>query len=116
MKALIKLFFLVISGTALLSCGIHNGYMNNSASVLSEANFSYTQLGLRGTSKTTKVFGIGGLGKEALIAEAKKTMLFSNKLQPNQALANVTVDWKTSFFILVFTTKCTVSADIVEFK
>ena len=47
--------------------------------------------------------------------EAKKDMLAGYELQPNQALANVTVDWKHSRYILVKTTKCSVSADIVEF-
>ena len=49
------------------------------------------------------------------VEEAKKEMLADYKLQANQALANVTVDWKHGRYILVKTTKCSVSADVVEF-
>jgi hypothetical protein len=115
MKNLIKLFFIGLSITLLSGCGIHNGYMNNSAS-LGEANFGYVKQGLIGTSSTLQVLGIGGLDKMAMVEEAKQMMLKDNPLQPNQALANITVNWKNSFFLLVFTTDCTVTADIVEFK
>lgn len=115
MKTFIKLFFIGLSITLLSSCGIHKGYMNNSAS-LSEANFNYVKQGLIGTSSILQVLGIGGLDKMAMVDEAKQMMLKDNPLQANQALANVTVSWKNSFFLLVFTTDCTVTADIVEFK
>ena len=94
---------------------MHNGFMKNSAS-LSEANFSYVKQSISGMSGTLQVFGIGGLNKQALVEEAKKDMLKSNPLQSNQVLANVTVNWKYSFFVVVFKTECTVTADVVEFN
>lgn len=44
-------------------------------------------------------------------------MLSKTPLKDNQALANVTVDYKNSSFIgIVATVKCVITADIVEFK
>lgn len=115
MKNLTKLFFIVVSITLFSSCAIHSGYMNNSAA-LSQANFNYVQTGLSGTSTAIKILGIGGLNKQAMVDEAKDNMLMLDQLKSNQAIANVSVNWKSSFFLLVVSTKCTVTADIVEFK
>lgn len=115
MKKSIKFLFIAIFIALLSSCAVHSGYMNNSAS-LSGPNFSYTQQNLSGFSETTHVLGFGGLEKEALVEEAKRDMLKSYELKPNQALANVTVNWKNTFLIVVMHSKCTVTADIVEFN
>ncbi len=115
MKHIIRFLMLSILGFMVTSCAMHTGYMNNSAS-LAEANFSYAEQSISGFSETYHVFGIGGLEKEALVEEAKKDMLKNHPLQANQALANVTVNWKNSFYIIIMMSKCTVTADIVEFK
>lgn len=115
MKNLLKLLVIVLSISLFSSCAVHNGYMKNSAS-LSEANFSYVKKGISGMSYTRQVFFIGGLNKQALVDEARRNMLENNPLQPNQTLANVTVDWKYTFIVVVSKTECTVSADVVEFK
>ena len=49
---------------------------------------------------------------------AKERMLEKNPLKDNQTLANVTVNFKKShyFFVGFGSVKCTVTADIVEFK
>lgn len=107
---ILAIFVVFVSG-----CALHTGYMNNSAS-LSTANFSYAQQSISGFAETWHVFGIGGLEKEALVEEAKKNMLSGYELKPNQALANVTVNWKNSFFVVVMSSKVTVTADVVEFK
>ncbi len=110
-----RLLAIVVSITLLSSCAVHNGFMKNSAS-LSEANFSYVNQSISGMSSAQYVFAIGGLDRQALVEEAKKDMLKDNPLQPNQVLANVTVNWKYSFYVVVFKTECTVTADVVEFN
>lgn len=105
----------MLGAISLTSCALHSGYMNNSAA-LNQANFDYVERGLTGSASTTKVIGIGGLGKSAIVDEAKRDMLKNNSLKANQALANVTVNWKRSFLILVEKNKCTVTADVIEFK
>ena len=115
MKNLFRLFAIALTITLFSGCAMHNGFMKNSAS-LSEPNFSYVKQSVSGMSGTMQVFAIGGLKKQALVEEAKKDLLKNNPLQPNQALANITVDWKYSFYIVVTKTECTVAADIVEFQ
>ena len=78
----------------LSSCAIHSGIMSDSAS-LSSNNFKMVRYA-EGKSVTTKIFGFGGLAKNALVAEAKKDLIQNNPLREGQALANVTVDFKTS--------------------
>jgi hypothetical protein len=98
------------------SCiAIHGGYMTNSAS-LSTNNFQYVKYDAQGTATVTYIFGIGGNLKMALVNEAKKNLLENNPLLPNQTLANITVNWKTTFIGFHTTTRCIVTADIVEFN
>lgn len=98
------------------SCvALHNGYMSNSAS-LSSANFSYIKKDAKASETATYFLAIGGF-KESLVAKAKEKLIAENSLQDNQALANITVNFKnSSYFGIVTTVKCTISADIVEFK
>ena len=94
----------------------HMGTMSGSAS-LSSPNFMYKKQNIFGESTATYILGIGGEGRQSLIIEAKKNMLKENPMLQNQALANVTVSYKTTHFIgfLVMNVKCMVSADVVEF-
>jgi hypothetical protein len=113
-KNLLKSVLAVMVVFLMSSCAAHWGMMTGNAS-LSSNNFKIVKMA-SGTSKTTKILGIGGLGKNALVLEAKKDMMQNNPLKEGQALANVTVDIKTSFLFIVMTEKATVTADIVEFK
>jgi hypothetical protein len=117
-----KKIILKISTTLLLvilfsSCAAyHNGYMASSAS-LNSANFSYVKQNVKAKSTATYILGIGGLGKETLVNSAKEELISENKLKNNQALSNLTVNFKNSYILGVFSTvTCTVTADIVEFK
>lgn len=115
-----KLFILVavIATTVFLSGCIatHVGTMSGSAS-LDSPNFIYKKQNIYGESQATYVLGIGGEARQALVLEAKKSMMRENPLLRNQAFANVTVSYKTTSFVgfIVTIVKCTVSADIVEF-
>ncbi len=115
MKNLRILPLVLFLSVILNSCAFHNGYMINSAS-LGQANFDYVSTSITGSSSTVKLFGLGGIAKNALVEDAKKKMLEQNPLKSNQAIANLTVNWKNGFYFFIMTTKCTVTADIVEFK
>jgi hypothetical protein len=115
MKRVYRFLIIVIGVLAFSSCAVHNGFMSNSAS-LSQANFSYTATSISGEASTVKVFGLGGLAEKAIVEAAKKDMLKKHPLEANQALANVTVNWKTGFYFFIQTNTCTVTADVVEFK
>lgn len=116
-KIINKSIFIIFISLLLTSCaGFHSGNIQNSAS-LSSKNFSYVKQNIYGSATATYVFFIGGLGKETLVHEAKKKMLQANPLRTNQALANITVNFKTSYFAfgLVSTVTCKITADLVEF-
>jgi hypothetical protein len=100
----------------LSSCAMHTGYMTNSAS-LSSDNFNYVNREVSGTAMATYVFFIGGLSKIALVDAAKNDLLVAHPLKNNQTLVNLTVNWKYTIVIpFVWTNRCTVTGDIVEFK
>lgn len=108
----IYLIFSILTGCV----ASHVGSMSGSAS-LDAPNFMYKKQNVFGEAQATYVLGIGGVAKQSLIVEAKKNMLTANPLLKNQALANVSVSYKSTGFLgfLVTTVKCNVSADIVEF-
>ena len=117
-KVMLKSIFAITIAIFISSCAaFHSGYMSNSAA-LSSANFSYVKQNIKGKATATYVLGIGGLAKETLVDNAKQQMLASNPLKSNQTFANLTVNFKSSFYlgVLIRTVKCTVTADVVEFK
>ncbi len=116
-KNILKSIFAFTIAIFISSCAaFHSGYMTNSAA-LSSANFSYVKQNIKGQSTATYVLGIGGLEKVTLVDNAKQQMLATNPLKSNQALANLTVNFKYSFYFGVFSSvNCTVTADVVEFK
>jgi len=118
MKKVFLRSFLILSITLLFSscaAGL-TGAMSGSAA-LSTNNFTYAQKNIQGKSQATYVLGIGGMKREAIVSEAKENMLANYPLKDGQAVANVVVDFKQSFFLgIVITVKCSVSADVVEFK
>ena len=113
----IKLVIIGLVTLLFTSCATHQGLMQNSAS-LSSANFSYVKQQIQGKASATYIFGIGGLGKKTLVDNAKQRMIKSNLnlLSSNQALANITVNFKTSYYLLFMNVGCTVTADVVQFK
>ncbi len=104
--------------TLFSSCAFHNGYLSNSTTtVLEKANFSYVQKQIEGRASVKYILGFGGLKKQTIIDHAKRDMLRHHPLDDNQALANVTVNYKTSNYAgIVRKIQCTVTADIVEFN
>lgn len=105
--------FTILTAILISSCAYHGGMMTGNAN-LSGGDFEIISIE-SGTAKTTHVFGIGGTNHQALVYEAKKNMYKSCPLTKGQAFANVTVDFKRSFFIFVITTRVMVTADLVQF-
>ncbi|WP_159039899.1 DUF6567 family protein [Christiangramia fulva] len=116
-RLLLRISFVLCLTILFSSCAAGlTGYMNNSAA-LSADNYTYVKKDLQGMSQATYVLGIGGMKREAIVAEAKQKMLENYTLQDGQTIANTTVNFKYSNFLgIVATTKCYVTADIVEFK
>ena len=112
----IKVITISIIALAATSCSSSYYGEMHSSTVLSQANFSYVQLGVSGNAEYKSNWG--KKKPAAIVAEAKKDLLNKHALQDNQALVNITVSWKKGSyrFFSSTLTKCTVSADIVEFK
>lgn len=103
-----------IMAIALSSCSaFYIGTTTGGASI-SSRNFKMVGMAT-GTASVRSILGIGGMGKEALVLEAKKNLLQNNPIKEGQVIANVTVDFKSSSVLIVNTQKVTVSADIIEF-
>lgn len=116
-KVILKSIFAMSIAILISSCtAFHSGTMSNSAA-LSSANFSYVNQNIKGEATAAYLLGLGGLGKETLVNNAKQKMLASTPLKSNQTLANLTVNFKSSYYLGIYwTVKCTVTADVVEFK
>lgn len=116
-KIILKFTFAAIVAISLSSCSAgHSGYMSDS-SALGAANFSYVKNNIKGESTATYILGIGGLAKSTLVDDAKQKMLSENPIKDNQTLTNLTVNFKNSYYLGIYwTSKCIVTADVVEFK
>jgi len=110
---ILKNISLALAAIVFSSCAIHVGMITGDASI-STNNFKMIGMA-KGTATTTKIFGLGGLGKDALVNDAKKDLLQNNPLKDGQALANLTLDFKNSYILFVNKQKVTIGADIVEF-
>ncbi|MCA1764123.1 MAG: hypothetical protein LC664_14195 [Flavobacteriales bacterium] len=96
------------------SCAFHEGIMTSSAS-LTDGDFRVVRF-VSGSAKTVHIFGIGGLKPKALMYEAKKDMYLNFPLKEGQVYANISSDFKRSYFPFVGVTRATITADIVEFN
>ena len=89
--------------------------MLSSNAVVVNDQFRVVGLGI-GESETTKIFGIGGLNKSALVYEAKKDLYKNINLEKGQALTNISVDFKRTDLLVYSKTKVYVTAEIVDFS
>lgn len=97
-------------------CAFHKGFTTNYTEVvLSEKNFKVIER-VQGEAEARYAFGIGGLSKNALIAEARANMLSkANIVGGSKAIINETVEVKRSRLLIVRRYKVTVTGHIVEF-
>jgi len=110
------IFLLTVVAFLFSSCASHRGFTTNSTEVvLSEKNFKVVER-LQGEAEVTYIFGIGGLSKSAVIAEARADMLSkSNIVGDSKAIINETIEVKRSRLLAVLHYKVIVSSHIVEF-
>lgn len=117
-----KKTFLLLAMIALFftSCATHYGLpknfnQNTTEVVLTKNNFKVVKL-VKGEAEATYIFGIGGLAKNGLVAEAKAKMLASAGMEgASRSVVNEVVEVKTSGFLFVNKYKVIVSAQIIEF-
>ncbi len=108
----VNLLTIVLISVIFSSCAFHSGTYTSNAH-LEPGKFQV--LGFAsGTAKTTHVFGIGGLDQTALVHQARIDMYKNYVLDSVEVFANVSVDFKRSYFIIVATTVVTLTADVVR--
>jgi len=108
-------FSVALVGLMLAACyATHSGTMVNSAS-LSQNNFKIIgNVTGQAETYTFLMFG-GGVGRDALVNEAKQRMYDIQPLKSGQAYANITVDFKNAVYLFLKQTRCTINADVVQF-
>lgn len=105
---------LVLTLLSLYGCAFHSGTFSGSASI---TNHQFRIAGSAfGYAETNQILGIGGLNKEALVLEAKKNMQAKYPLQKGMTWGNVSVDFKTTYVVVLRKTKVVISADIIDFN
>ncbi|MEP3836755.1 MAG: DUF6567 family protein [Algibacter sp.] len=115
-----KLTLVVLASIVLSSCATHHGLTKNfnqhtTEVVLSHNNFKIVKI-VKGEAEAKYVFGIGGLSKNGLIAQAKSDMLASANMEGNsRTIINETVEIKKSGLPFISKYKVIVSAQIIEF-
>ncbi len=115
-----KIFLYFIFVCLFTSCGLHQGLTNNTnihstEVVLSQRNFRVVS-NVKGESNALYVLGIGGFSTNAMIAEAKAQMLSkADMIGKSRAIINETVEVKNSFYLIAWTRKVTVTAQVIEF-
>ena len=114
------LTLVIISTIFLTSCASHHGIpkgfnQNSTEVVLSKRNFNVVKF-VKGDAKATYVFGIGGLSRQGLIAEAKSKMLQGAGLEgSSRTIINETVEVKKTGIIIVSKYEVIVSGLVIEF-
>jgi len=120
---MIKKFTIIaalICSVSLTSCAGHYGLtsnLNNHSTevVLSKNNYKVLK-SVTGDASVTYIFGIGGLSKKALIAEARSEMLQDANLEGSaRAIINETVEIKGTSFPFFGKKTVTISAQVIEF-
>ena len=113
MKRLILILVVIILTTR---CTVQQYGTFTGNAVLSNNNY-LIKGNVKGTSSSNQFLGIGGYNKKGLVEQAKSNIFAKYEINSNQALANVTVDiQKTNFFFIVYSTKVTITADLVEYN
>lgn len=111
---LMKPICVLICACTLSGCAIHEGTFDSSVAI---TNNQFRVVGLaEGYAGTTHILGIGGLSKDALVMEAKQDLYSRYPLAKGMVLANVTVDFRRSFYLVAGSTLVTLSADVIDFN
>lgn len=121
MKSIKALFVAVFAMLLVTSCGLSgnlttNCNLNQTNVVLSQNNFQVLH-SVKSEVSSTYVFGIGGISKKALKANAVAELTKKASLAGSQALVNVTVK-QSGFTVFGLYTKVIYTAEgtVIEFK
>jgi len=110
MKNLLYLFVIALFS----SCAVHTGTLTG---IYTDLGTPYKITGkATGYAKAGYVLGIGGLKKKQLVQDAKEDMYINSPLKMDQIYANVSVNFRNSFFFVYYKTEVYITADIISKK
>lgn len=98
---------------SLSSCAFYTGYTTSNVSY-NGSNAEVIDIVSAKTS-VTRILGLGGTDREAIILETKRKMYRQNPLKKGQVYANMGVDVKNAFYLIANIETFTVSADVIQF-
>lgn len=104
---------LLLPVALLSSCAYHFGTVTSLSVSGQDKNIEYRDVAM-GYSKASYLFGIGGLGKDALTNEAKRNMYLSYPLRNGENFENLTLDHKVFLFGPYVRHEAIVIADVVR--
>jgi len=107
-----RLFAASIALLLLSSCSFHTGSITTSNVAGNGKKYEYVDVAV-GYSKTSYFLGIGGYGKDMLIADAQRNMRASFPLKPNEAFENTVLDIRSTWVGPYHKLEAIVTADIV---
>lgn len=107
-----KYFLIVCSSLLLGACAFHSGQF---VTDLPNDPVEHIDVAV-GVAQTTRLFGLGGTGKDALLREARQAMIANRPLVDDEAYNNYTIDVKRTYFLIGSKTKVTMSADVIAPK
>lgn len=118
-KLLFKVAMAVAAIFLLAGCGVSsnlttNANLNQTNVVLSQKNFHVVKT-VESEVSATYVFGIGGLSKNALKANAVAELTKKANLTGSQALVNVTIKSSAKVFVVFAKTTYYAEGTVVEF-
>lgn len=107
-----NLIYFISVGLFLHSCAYHSGTIGE---LSTNGPVVYEDLAV-GVATSNHFLGLGGITKDALLFDAKRSLMSNRPLHGNEFYGAFTVDVKHSFYLLGYKTKITVMADIMEPK
>ncbi len=113
MTHIIKLIVFIAIALVSNSCAFHKGLYSPYTNFESNTKVEFTDIAI-GYSKVSYFLGFGGLGKDALVNEAKRNLFLSYPLRTNQTFENFTVDFKTTIVWPYRKLEVLVIADVVN--
>lgn len=106
------LISIAISCLLMTSCVTYHHGAISSAAVSRTVKYQDIAIGV---SQINKLWGFGGISKDALVLEARREMTKNRPLGAKEQYLNFTVDFKYTFWPIVSQTRVTMCADVVSF-
>lgn len=108
-----KQIIIVLVALMATSCAYHGGMITSTPNFQNGKKVEYVDIAT-GYSKVSYFLGMGGMGKEALINQAKRNIYATYPLKPGQSFENMTINEKTTIFFPFVKKEILAVADVAQ--